>query len=869
MCISRLTNYIFLIIPFALGIPLHGQPRDTLLQDTMPIATDSLVSISTDTLKDTLIKENSSSVKKDTVSYKADFIEYDLENKIILMYSNGEVSYHDMTLYADTIHLLLREDVLVATGHPQLIDGEDTVVGDNMVYNLVTKRGKVTFGTAHSSDSKYNGNMIAMSDDKSFYIEDGAYTSCAKEDTAHYCFYGRHIKIIPSDKAISRPVVLNVGDAPIIVLPYFVTPLERGRQSGWLTPRWGGNFNHGGRLDNIGYYWALNDYSDLTLSGRVMEFQSYEVRAHTNYKLRYLFDGSLDGSYAIDNYAEQLKQRWQMNYRHNQDILPDGSMKLVGSGSIVSDKNYYKMHSVDTTELLNQQQTNANLSLSKNFKKINANANVSWNRTQNFRDNIVNQDLPSFGFNLSSRPLIPYRDDEVRTSADEDKEKWYNKIRYSYSLQGKQRLVQRGKGEPDEILRHHGGVSHNIPVSANFKLFKWFNISPFFNISQSLHDAYIDTFRTFDTVDITLYDTIPLDSGTIGTTYDTITLDDTTRYLVYSLGDTTVIYSFQDTTYLMDNDFSVSKAHTYWWNTGLSMSTRLYGLFPIKIFNFTGMRHTLSPSVSYTFTPKKEVPVDFPGIGVSHAPRSNKRSQSVSFRIGNLFEGRAKGKEKKDSEETKDRTFSLLNLSLGASYDFEKESRNWSDISLSASIPNKLIDFTFNSTFTPYNAENKLIAPQPLRYSFSLRPKLAGIKGQFWGGDFIILEGLRTEDYMQGYNNLSKPGWSASVRPDYNFSRSRRNVDDDFTTDKSYRLSASANIKFSHIWSAAWGSSYNFEERRFMNNSVNFICDLECWEMNFNWNPSGLDGGSFYFIIKIKKHPEIKWEHPENRRRFR
>jgi len=158
---------------------------------------DSVSKLNDSTTSKDTTKIKSSSINHDTVIYQADTIEYSIKKKLILMRGNSIVKYHTMTLYSDTIHFLLDQNILLATGKPQLIDGEDTVVGENMVYNIKTKRGRVIYGTAHSSDSRYLGNEIAMSDNKSFYIVDGGYTSCVRTDTMHYFFYGRNIKVIP------------------------------------------------------------------------------------------------------------------------------------------------------------------------------------------------------------------------------------------------------------------------------------------------------------------------------------------------------------------------------------------------------------------------------------------------------------------------------------------------------------------------------------------------------------------------------------------------------------------------------------------------------------------------------------------------
>jgi hypothetical protein len=184
-----------------------------------------------------------------------------------------------------------------------------------------------------------------------------------------------------------------------------------------------------------------------------------------------------------------------------------------------------------------------------------------------------------------------------------------------------------------------------------------------------------------------------------------------------------------------------------------------------------------------------------------------------------------------------------------------------SNISLGAGIPNPIINFSYSSTFTPYNEKDALVFPRLLSYNIDLRPNISGANGTFWSGDLLLYHGLKTKKYMEGYNlTATNPGWSVTFSPRFSFSRSRLTILDDFTTTKTYYLGTSASVKFTNIWSMSWGGTYNFSSGKFENHSVNFQCDLECWDLSFNWSPSGFNQGAFYFIVKIKKHPEIKWE---------
>jgi lipopolysaccharide assembly outer membrane protein LptD (OstA) len=841
----------------------YGQlPHDTPpIKDSLRSNTDTLsrpgIRHTSDSLSDTALKKSPSAIIRDTVRYEAQIIEYDIPTKMILMKGNGVVHYKSMTLFADTIHFLFAENLLVATGFPQLLEGTDTVIGESMVYNLSTGRGRVKYGTAHSNGSKYDGLQIARSSDKSYYLEEGDYTSCAVIDTPHYCFYGKIIKVTANDKAISRPVILNIGEAPVMALPYFIIPLGSGRSSGWLMPHWGGNPTSGGYLDNIGYYWAPNDYTDFTFAGKISEFASYVLSANANYALRYKFTGNLSGRYSVSTNHDTLNNIWGIDYSHSQNLLPDESMKLQGRGNIVSGKSFYRSVSEDTTELLNQQ-VNANMSLTKSFSAINAYSAITWNRTDNFKTNVVDQDLPSFTFNLSTRPLIPSKkdiNDDITQQASpntEDTERWYNRISYSYALSSINKSQRTTSAAEQQMNYRHAGLTQNIPISAPQKIFKYFTLTPNINMTHSLFDAYIDTTAIHDTI-LTIVKVV----------IDSITINSVTQYIYKDSIVKKPIIRY-DTTHYYDKDFHLTHAQVFSWNAGINFSTALYGFYPIKIFSFTGLRHTLTPTIGYSFLPKSftNTGKSYPGIGIA-ADQNPKTQQRINFSIGNLFQGRVNARTNKNDPTAKpeERKFTILNVDAGASYDFMAEKRKMSDISVHAGIPNPLINFTYSSIFTPYNISNQIVFPKLLSYNISLTPSISGTSGTFWGGDFLLFEKLHPENYMPGYNLTGEnPGWNVNFSPSFSFSKSRSTVNDDFKTTKTYNLNTGASIRFTNIWSVSWSGYYDLTEGKFQNNSLNFTCNLECWDLAFNWNPSGFNQGSFYFIVRIKKHPEIKWE---------
>jgi lipopolysaccharide assembly outer membrane protein LptD (OstA) len=795
----------------------------------------------------------------DTVYYSAEggYIDYDVEHKKMNLIHNAMVKYQDITLNADSIVYLLDDGLLIASGKPQLVEKGDTTVGESMIYNMKTKRGRVKYASAHMDDAYFNGSKIVKTEDNALYIDEGDYTTCAVIDTPDYFFYGRNVKVLPNDKIISRPVVLALGEAPVAALPFFIFPLERSRQSGFLTPSWGGHPESGGYIDNLGYYFALSDYVGLTAWTRVSEFRDFVLNSSAQYSKKYMLNGSLSARYALQGDYLARSNNWSIDYNHSQNIAPDGSFTLSGRGSLVGSQSFYRTYSEDSAELLNQS-INANLSLSKRFTSINASASANWNRNQNLTTNQKTDDLPSLSFSLPSRAVIPFTPKENPSPDERDEPAWYNKVTYSYNASA----LRRSNSSPNDTGQNYtkSGISQQANLSAPFSVLKYITLSPNFNAQLSSFDSYMDT-SAYDTTQV------------IDTTYDTVTLAEREQFTpdTFPVVDTFFTFNYNknlnDTTYKIVKSTSERKipkfmTHNAWtndlsWSTGASLSTILYGMFPIHIFNFTGLRHILTPSISYTYTPKHDLDKKFYGV-VPYAGAKDKPSQSVSLSLSNEFQGKTVAKPAAEGEKPVENKFQILSANLGTAYDFEAPRRKWSDLSLGANTSYNIVRVNYGSSFWMYDQNDKQVVPLLKNYSVTLSTNTLGASGTFWEGDKIVLDSLQPQNNLR-YHNAGPQRWSANISPSYTFTQSRSTPLDPFVTTKNYSLSTSASLAFTRNWTMSWSSTYNFVTNQLVGHDIHFHYDQDCWELRFDWRPSGYNPG-YYFVVNIKKIPEIKWE---------
>lgn len=86
-------------------------------------------------------------------------------------------------------------------------------------------------------------------------------------------------KTIPGKKVIVGPSYLVMEDVPIyfLGLPFGFFPTMSGRHSGFIMPTWGEEAIKGFFLRDAGYYFAFNDYMDMTVQGGFYTLGSWQA----------------------------------------------------------------------------------------------------------------------------------------------------------------------------------------------------------------------------------------------------------------------------------------------------------------------------------------------------------------------------------------------------------------------------------------------------------------------------------------------------------------------------------------------------------------------------------------------------------------
>jgi len=847
-----------LLLILFLAIILNAQ---TLRQDSLsiPVQSDSVFQdlINKTELQDTLRKKTFD-VDAVITSTASDSIKFDLVNKRMYIFGSGELNYKQTVLKGGKIDVDFETNELEAEGvvetndstqtnelvqTPVLTEGSENYEGTKLKYNFKTQQGFISAAKNAKSDQRYEGSAVKKVDKNTFFVKDGVYTTC-QSDPPHTYFTAEEMKVIQKDKIFAKWIFMHIGGVPVpIPIPFAVFPNEKGRRSGMIAPTYGTIANRGQYFRNFGYFFAINDYMDLTLNGDYYTRGGWGGKARYRYASRYNYSGNLSASYSkilIGEDEDPDKKRstdWNISFGHNQNITP--TLKFDANLRFQS-RTYLQNNSTSYNDLL-AQDIISNATLSKRWDESGNSLTLNYSRTQKLDSLDIREVLPNITFNKSQ--FYPFK-----SSSSSREENWYEKIGMSYS--GKLRNNRNNIGGDLQI---RGGIQHNISVNASPKI-GFFNLSPRFSYVEKWYNK--KTRRVIET------------SQDISNS----------KMMLFSLTNASVEKIVNE-----DVD-EINMLRTF--DFGLSTSTKIYGTMQPQMLGIEAFRHTLTPSISYNYSPdfsqKKwgyyETYQKSDGSYESYDPYSREvfggvssgESQRIGFSVGNIFEIKTIKDPTDTTSESKKVT--LLNLDLSTGYNFAADSLKLSDLRVNYRTQiGSLLNFSGGSSYTFYDyADNTRINEylaskgkgllRLTNLNFSISTNLTGEKliGEERTGksedEEESFEAFKEKDYVRLYedeeNDFSIP-WNLSLNYNYNFSKP--------TNEKgrvSSNLSVNLGFNLAKNWKFGVRGNYDFQREEFSAPQVTVYRDLECWEMNFSWNPLGTYTG-FRFEIRMKA-PELR-----------
>ncbi len=618
-------------------------------------------------------------------------------------------------------------------------------------------------------------------------------------------------------------------------------------------------------MRDLGYYWAINDYVDLTMQGSIYSLGSWELNAASKYAWRYKFSGSFDLSFAQTIFGEAgsydyvNSQGFSVRWTHRQDPKFSPSSTFSASVNYTSNSTYDKYNASNLADVMNTQ-TSSTVAYSKSWAgtPISLSMNASFN--QNNRDSTVTMGLPTMVLNVS-------RVNPFKRKNPVGGEKWYEKISFTYKMEYQSRVSNLDQDLlfKDEMWdKVQMGVKHTIPLSASFNIGGVFNITPSLNYNEKWY--FKKTEQTWNN------ETEKID-------YDTVS----GFYRLY--------------------DYSVS----------LGMNTTLYGEYTLGTKKKAIFRHVMTPTLSLSYAPDfgdpsygfwKTVQTNADGATKEYSPYqgslygtgSSSATAQVSFGLSNTLE--AKIPTDKDTSGFK-KVKIIEGLSINSSYNFLADSLKLNPFAVSLRVP-IVPGYTLNmsGTLDPYALQDGRKVDRYLvedggflrltslsfsaGYSFKSKASPKTSSGpaavndpdrnnsgnrytaqvqndqlaQQAAENGELLSPLERAYMVAGqYYNFSIP-WSLNV--DYSFRYSNPTGKSTVTQT----INASGSVNLTEKWGISASLGYDIEMGEVTPGTVQITRDLHCWQMSFSWVPVGFRQ-SWSFTIQAKSSmlsDVLKWD---------
>ena len=799
------------------------------------------------------------------------------ENKLIL-YNEAELYYQDIELRAGIIILDYETNEVNAgrieidstlVQYPFFKEANNEVNPDSIRFNFDTQKALIWNSKSGQNGMDIFAALTKKENDSVYYIKDARVSTAGKlvggeDEGIDYYFKVRKGKIIPGGKIITGPTNMFIADVPTPVgVPFAYFPSSQTKESGFIIPSIGESNLRGYYIQNGGYYFALSDYVDLSLIADYYTNGSYGLRGDSQYNLRYKFKGNF--SFRFENLINEARGLpdyskstvFNVRWSHTKD--PKSSPNSTFSASVnFGSSDYYRqsVNQLNSPNFLNNN-LSSSISYSKSFPAYpRVNISLTTAMSQNSQSKSVNLTLPTFQATMER--IFPFAP-KVGV-----KKGFFQNINFQYSGRAENRIITTEDElfGPNMFDNAKSGMKHNIPLSTNFKLFKYLSFSTNANFEE-------------------------------------VWTQNTVRY-----------NDFNPQTNLAVND-TIRKIGAFrQYNLGVALGTTLYGTFNFgEDKKIQSIRHTIRPNISYSNRPSFEqyydtYIIDAEGNTAEFTRYENSLfglptrnlANNMSISIGNNFEAKVRDK---DSTATEPKKIILLNnLNISTAHNFAADSLRWSPmrISTALSLLKNKMGINIGATFDPYalNENNVRINTYNIVNGGGLLRMTSANINMDYSFSSVQFEGNQKEDD----NELNqREATSSGGREDDLFGRAedfsdrRLNEDDDSPVPKypSYRtkipwdfkvaysltynnsvgqrnfsnnsLMFSGNIDLTPKWKVGLSSGYDFKGKGFTYTQLRFNRDLNSWRLNFSWVPFS-DRASWNFFIGIKSGllSDIKYE---------
>ena len=828
------------------------------------------------------------------------------------LYGGTDVNYKEMNLReANLVRIKMDSSMIYAYGkvdstgvltdNPIFKDEESEYTSNEITYNFRSKRGYVRQAVTQQGDGFIISKRTKIIDNNILNIAEGKYTTCDLHDHPHFYLGLAKAKVKPGEYIVTGPANLVILDIPVpVALPFGFFPFNTNYSSGIEMPSFETEFTRGYGLTNGGYYFAINDFMDLSLKGDIYTKGTWGVVAQSNYLKRYKFNGGISITYREDVTGEKdlpdysKSKNFSIRWSHSQN--PKVNPFRTFSASVNFSTSGYNRSNINSyfTPVNAENTKSSSISFSQRFPNNPFSITANIGIDQRTRDSTISLTMPNVSISMSR--IYPFK-----SKNRIGKERWYEKISMSYSgnisnsITAKENMILKSSLADD----WRNGAQHSVPISPSFNLLDFITLSPTFNYRERWYLSSMD--REWDEKKQRTVDT-------------------------------------------KINGFK----RVYDFNMNVSANTTLYGIYTPnqKLFGnkIIAIRHKIDPSVGMGYTPdfgdakwgfwdtymktyadpkdptrrlSEEVHYSRYESAMYGGPGRGKNG-NVYFTLSNNLEMKVRN----DKDTTESKTTKIVSLidqfSVSSGYNLAVDSMQWSNFSANLRIKmGKAYTLNLSGAFDPYmygvgpdgksvrrinqlrwnNGKFPKFLGTSLSYSYTFTNETFKRKNKKEANTDSNEAGTEKGAYDEDPNNPNQDHTLNVQNKGTNQNLDNADVDPDgyekmeipwslsasysvrlgdgplFDYDKleynrrlTHNLNFSGNLQLTPGWQISGTTSYDFEAKQFTYTSFNVTRNLHCWTLTGNFVPFGpYKTYNFRIGVNSSMLQDLKYEKQGNR----
>ena len=770
----------------------------------------------------------------------------------------GELTAGEVLLNLDRNEMSARAgDPADTLSEPVLQRGEDRVRSRRIAYNYQTDKGKFEVARITMDQGNVIGTQVKRTAPHVIFVEDGIYSTC-ELDHPHFYIRARRMKVVDEDEIFFTRARLFILDIPYpLVFPFGYVPSRISRkQSGILEPSftYQDQQSRGIGLQNLGWFQYFSDYLTGQVSVDIFTSGTFYLNSRMNYRRTDRYTGSVDLGYSRDQGLEPTDPGFVTNVQrnlavnHNQTLTP---FSTLSANINLRTADFYSRNSYDYEDRA-QVSTTSRIAYNFNHPEGAYSFNISGSGTQDFSTDATTITGPTMNFSL--RRITPFQ----RTGPAR-RESWYETL----SIQYNNRLESRYSYRPLE----------DTDIGFFEALF-----------NPSRHRKATGDIRH---INAGLRQTARADMQLLSSTYANIGTN--VSFNEYWYPETyreewdpeqNRVVPRMEQGFQTGRDFS----------TSVSLNTTVYGLSETRIGRFEGFRHTMRPSVSFSYRPDfsddfwgyyREVQVNQAGDtrkysifqgGVVQGPAAGEQ-RALSLSLNNVLE--TKEVRRDTTGERNERVVRLIDrFNLSTSYNFAAESFQLSNLNATISSSffqnlnlNASANFSFYDTDEDGNLVDRYIWKETDRFmrlvnfTFAASTRFSGGgtngRGRFeqpkwhYPQHYDPLDQSRFHpiDEAIHYGKVERVDvpWSMNLSFNYRWRKGPGTA----VTRSAVVNAQSIQFRLTPEWQVGTSLGYDFIEKELTPSRFNVTRNLHCWDLTFQWNPFG-DFKFFLFRLSVR-----------------